>query len=181
MKIKGVIRDLKLIYLKNDNSKNISRTFSGAVDSVGQFIFRQFLGPACTSQGLQALSYVFGVNYRVLIYCTCHFQSGSLCFSFFCLLVSSVSNFHPDTRGVVVVTFFRLTCSVVLWGGRNTTNKYHWHVLTVFTYTGFAPAHGVCAFPVYTAQALGCSAGNCLMLALGCMHSPGLNRSGLGS
>ena len=29
----------------------------------------------------------------------CHFQGGSLCFSFFCLLVSSVSNFHPDTRG----------------------------------------------------------------------------------
>ena len=23
----------------------------------------------------------------------------SVCFSFFCLLVSSVSNFHPDTRG----------------------------------------------------------------------------------
>ena len=27
-----------------------------------------------------------------------------------------------------MVTFFRLTCSVVLWGGRNTANKYHWHV-----------------------------------------------------
>ena len=25
--------------------------------------------------------------------------------------------------------------------------------------TGFVPAHGVCAFPVYTSQALGCSAG----------------------
>ena len=25
-------------------------------------------------------------------------------------------------------------------------------------HTGFAPAHGVCAFPVYTAQALGCFA-----------------------
>ena len=34
-----------------------------------------------------------------------------------------------------MVTFFRLTCSVVLWGGRNTANKYHcrvWGVLTVF-------------------------------------------------
>ena len=30
-----------------------------------------------------------------------------------------------------MVTFFRLTCSVVLWGGRNTANKYHWRVLTV--------------------------------------------------
>ena len=53
-------------------------------------------------------------------------------FSFFCLLVSSVSNFRPDTRGTVVVTFFfRLACSVVLWGGRNTANKYHWCVFTV--------------------------------------------------
>ena len=70
----------------------------------------------------------------VLIYCTSHFQAvPSVYFSFFCLLVSSVSNFHPDTRGMVVVTFisFRLSCSVVLWGVRNTANKYHWHVLTV--------------------------------------------------
>ena len=28
--------------------------------------------------------------------------------------------------------FFRLTCSVVLWGGRNTANKYHWRVWGVF-------------------------------------------------
>ena len=46
---------------------------------------------------------------------------------------------------------------------------------------GFAPAHGVCAFPVYTGQALSCSAGNCLRLALGCMHFPGLSRSGSGT
>ena len=53
-----------------------------------------------------------------------HFQGGSLCFSFFCLLVSSVSDFCPDTRGAVVDTFFlRLTCSVVLWGGRDAANK----------------------------------------------------------
>ena len=65
----------------------------------GQFIFGQFLGPAYIFQDLQAPSYVVGANYRVLIYCTCHFQGGSLCFSFVCLLVSSVSNFRPDTRG----------------------------------------------------------------------------------
>ena len=45
MKIKGVIKNLKIkkkFKLKNDNSKNISKIFSGAVvDSVGdQFIFR---------------------------------------------------------------------------------------------------------------------------------------------
>jgi len=38
MKIKGVIKNLKK---KSDNSKNISRNFSGAVvGSVGQFSFR---------------------------------------------------------------------------------------------------------------------------------------------
>ena len=44
MKIKGVIEDLKLknvFNLKNDNSKNISRTFSGAVaDTVGSVHFQ---------------------------------------------------------------------------------------------------------------------------------------------
>ena len=42
-------------------------------------------------------------------------------FASFCLLASSVSNFHADTRGGGD-HFFRLTCSVVLWGGRNTAN-----------------------------------------------------------
>jgi len=49
-----------------------------------------------------------------------------------------------------VVTFFRLTCSVVLWGGRNTANKYHWHVwgvLAVFGHTGFAPCSRHVCFP----------------------------------
>ena len=36
-------------------------------------------------------------------------------------------------------------------------------------HTGFTPAHSICAFPVYTVQALGCSARNCLRHALGCM------------
>ena len=48
-------------------------------------------------------------------------------------------------------------------------------------HTGFAPTHGVCAFPVYTAQALGCFARNCLRPALGCVHFPGLSHSGSGS
>ena len=45
-------------------------------------------------------------------------------------------------------------------------------------HTGFAPAHGVCACPVFTAQALGCSAKNCLRPALGCIHVPDLSCSG---
>ena len=45
MKIKGVREDLKIFLnffnLKNDNSKNISRTFSGGVvDSVGSVHFQ---------------------------------------------------------------------------------------------------------------------------------------------
>ena len=43
------------------------------------------------------------------------------------------------------------------------------------SHTGFAPAHSVYAFPVYTAQALGCSAGNCLRRALHFVHFPGLS------
>ena len=49
------------------------------------------------------------------------------------------------------------------------------------SHTGFSPGHSVCSSPVYTAQALGCSAGNCLRQALGCVHFPGLSRSGSGS
>ena len=37
--------------------------------------------------------------------------------------------------------FFRLHCSVVLWGGRNTANKYHWRVWAVLAVSG---PHWVC-------------------------------------
>ena len=50
-----------------------------------------------------------------------------------------------------------------------------------FNHPGLAPSHGVCAFPVYTAQALGFSPGNSLMWPLGCMHSLSQNCSGSGS
>ena len=123
MKIKGVIEDLKInkeLKKLNNHSKN-SKTISRRLSLVllwavwGQFIFRQFLDPAYISQDLQALSCIVGFNlYRVLIYFIYHFQGGSLCFSFFCLLVSSVSNSHPDTGGGGG-HFFRLTRLVVLW------------------------------------------------------------------
>ena len=35
----------------------------------------------------------------------------------------------------------RLTCSVLLWGGRNAANKYHWHVWGVLP---VSRAHWVC-------------------------------------
>ena len=53
----------------------------------------------------------------------------------------------------------RFSCSVALRGGRGAANKRHWPVwgaLQCSCHTGFAPAHRVC-FPLYTAQALGCS------------------------
>ena len=40
-----------------------------------------------------------------------------------------------------MVTFFRLTCSVVLWGGRNAANKYHWCLWGVLT---MSQPHWVC-------------------------------------
>ena len=76
---------------------------------------------------------------------------------------------------------FRLTCSVVKWGGRNAANNNTGVCSQCLGHTGFVPTHGVCAFPVYTAQDLGCSAGNCLRPALDCMHFPGLSCSGSGT
>ena len=58
------------------------------------------------------------------------------------MLVSSLFNFCPDKRGGGEGGhFFRLSCSVVLWGWGNTANKYHWHVWGVLAV--FQP-HGVC-------------------------------------
>ena len=54
---------------------------------------------------------------------------------------------------------FRFTSSVALRGGMGAAGRYHcvWGALTCSGHTGFAPLTGVCAFPVYPAQAPGCS------------------------
>ena len=49
------------------------------------------------------------------------------------------------------------------------------------SHTGPALAHGACALPAHTAQALGCSARNRPRPALSCMHLPGLSHSGSGT
>ena len=49
------------------------------------------------------------------------------------------------------------------------------------SHTGPAPAHSACTLLAHTAQALGCSTGNCPTLAVGCMHLPGLSHSGSGT
>ena len=121
----------------------------------GQFIFRQFLGLAYISQDLQAPSYVVGTNYRVLIYCICHFQGSSLCFSFFCLLVSLVSHLHPDTRGWWW-TLFLGSLVQTHCGERGTLQTNNTGVLSLcLSLTGPASAHGACSLPTHTAQALG--------------------------
>ena len=43
--------------------------------------------------------------------------------------------------------FFRLTCSVLLWGGRTTENKYHWHVLPVIQPHWVCPRSWSVCFP----------------------------------
>ena len=104
MKINGVIKNLKIKKLKNDNSKNISRNFSGAVEgSVGSV---QFQIVPCSSlyffsRSIGPFQCLVNANYRVLICCTCHFQRVSLFFVYFgflCLKFSPVSKLHPDTR-----------------------------------------------------------------------------------
>ena len=65
-------------------------------------------------------------------------------------------------------------------GGKLQTNNTG-VCLQCLGHIGFAPTHSVCAFPVNTAYALGCSAGNCVRPALGCMHFPGLSLLGSGT
>ena len=90
MKIKGVTKNLKK--LKNNNSKNISRNFSGAVeDSVVsvQFQIVPCFSLHCFSRSIGPFQCLVIANYRVLICCICHFQRGSLFFVYFgflCLL-----------------------------------------------------------------------------------------------
>ena len=82
-----------------------------------------------------------------------------LCLFWLPLFASLISTLAQGDEGGHL---FRLTCSVVLWGGKDTANKYHWHVwgvLECLVHNGFAPTHGVCAFLVYTAQLPGCSVG----------------------
>ena len=92
-----------------------------------------------------------------------------------------MSNFCPDTRGrwwtLFLGSFVQSCCGE---GGTLKTSNTGM-CLQCLGHTGFAPAHGVCTFPVYTAYALGCSAGNCLRPALGCTHFPGLSRPGSGT
>ena len=104
----------------------------------------------------------------------CVYLASSVCRSLQCL----ISHLTQGGKGGLL---FRLTCSVVLWGGRNTANKYHrrvWGVLTV------SQPHRVCpCLPRVCFPSLHCSGFRllCRERALGCMYFPGLSHSGSGS
>ena len=83
----------------------------------------------CFFSSIGSFQCLVNVNDGVLICRTCHFHSSSFFVYFgssFCkslqCLISAL------TQGGKGGHLFRLTCSAVLWEGRNTANKYHWHV-----------------------------------------------------
>ena len=125
-------------------------------------------------------------NYRVLICCTCHFQSSSLLF----ILASSVCKslqglILPLTQGGEGGHLFRLTCSVVLWGGRDTANKYHWCVWGVLAVYGphwVCPSSWQCVLSQSTLLGLQVALqGYCPKRTLCFVHFPGLSCSDSGS
>ena len=90
------------------------------------------------SRSIGPFQSLVNANCRVLICCTCHFQNGS---SSLFILASSVCKslqciISALTEGGKGGHLFRFTCSVLLWGGRNTVNKYYWHVWGVLTEYG---------------------------------------------
>ena len=108
---------------------------------------------------------LISVNYRVLICCTCPFQSSSLFFvyfGFFCLQVSSGSNFHLDSRGQRWSLIQAHLFSCVM--GREEHCKQVslacvGSARSVWITLGLPQLMVPCAFPGYTVQAPGCSAG----------------------
>ena len=104
--------------------------------------------------------------------------ASSVCWSLQCLVSTLTQRGWWRT-----LLFFRLTCSVTLWGGREGCCK---EITLACAYSasatlGLLPTHSACSLPAHTAQALGCSAGNHPWPALGCLHLPGPSRSGSGT
>ena len=102
--------------------------------------------------------------------------ASSVCWSLQCLISAL-------TQGGKGGHLFRLTCSVMLWGGSLQTNftGVCGECSQCVVCTGFAPAYGTCTFPVYTSQALGCSAGELSDAGTGLHALPDLHHSGSGS
>ena len=131
-------------------------------------------------------SNVVNANYRVLIRCTHHFQSGSLFFVYFGLLVfkSPQCLISAQTHGGEGGHLFRLSHSVVLRGGRTTAIRYPWRVWGVRVVYGplwVCPSSQRVCFPGLHCSGSRLLCRNCLKRALGCVHFPGLGCSGSGS
>ena len=137
------------------------------------YIFSRSIGP------FQCL---VNANYRILNCCTCHFQSSSrffilassVCKSLQCLISALTQG---GKGGHLFSEQTEQTCSVVLWGGRNTTNKYHWHVwgvLTVYEPQWVCPSSWSWSTLLRLQGAL---QGHCPKMALGFMHFSGLSCS----
>ena len=139
--------------MKSDNSKYISRNFSGAVvGSVGSVPFQ--IVPCSRlylfSRSVGLLQCLVNVNYRVLIFSTCHFQSSSLFF----ILASSVckslqcliSTLKQGGEGGHLGSLVQLCCGE---GGTPQTNITgmcgDWS--QCMDHIGFSPAPGGVCFP----------------------------------
>ena len=121
-------------------SRNLSGAVLGSVGSVqfqivpcsSLYLFSRSIGPFqcswCYLQGFILLHLSLPKRFPLFI------LASSICKSLQCLISAL-------TQGDGGGHLFRRTCSVVLWGGRNTANKYHWHVWGVLTVFG---PHRVC-------------------------------------
>ena len=120
-----------------------------------------------TSQGFNLLPVASKVVPSVI--------ASSVCWSLQCL----ISALTQRGRWWTLFFFFFLGSLVQsCCGERGTLQTNNTGVCSqCLSHTGPAPTHGACGLPAHTAQALGCSARNCLRLALGYMHLPGLSRS----
>ena len=103
------------------------------------------------------------------------FPSSSVCKSLQCLISTL-------TQGGKGGHLFRLTCSVLLWGGRDAANKENCHILGVLALYG---PHWVCHSLrrcVLSGSTLlrlqGTLQGHCPKWALCFVHFPGLSHSG---
>ena len=106
--------------------------------------------------------------------------ASSVCWSLQCL-VSALTK--RDGGGHFFFLNFKFTCSVALWGGREGCCKQITLACarSASATLGLPPVHSACSLSAHTAQTLGCCSGNHPRRALGCLHLPGLSRSGSGT
>ena len=115
------------------------------------YFFSRSIGPLqcsqCLRQGFSLLHLSLPEQFPLLF-----ILASSVCKSLQCLISAL-------TQGGEGGHIFRLTCLVVLWGVRNTANKYHCGECSqCLGHTEFAPTHDMYAFLAYTARAPGYSA-----------------------